>query len=239
MKKSSLILVLFSLVGGTILAQYNHTLNRATRALVENAERYSSATNYLPDDYTGSPYTNEAFLPGVIYENNEPIVTDYMLRFNALENEIEVKESADAADNAIKVLAKSPEIYVKIMNDLFVYNANESIEEQSGYFQVLVVGNKFNLYKKHYKKYYPRKEARNSFERDILASYKDRPIYFIVDQEGSFYEVSDSKNKRAELFDDKKTEINKFINHSKLDLSEESDFIKVFKYFDSFKDASL
>jgi hypothetical protein len=125
------------------------------------------------------------------------------------------------------------------MNDLFFYNFNESIGDHSGYFQVLVVGNKFNLYKKLNKKLYPAKKAKNSFEKDVLATYKDKPVYYIVDQKGKFYDIPDSKKKRVNVFGNKKADINKFVQHNKLDMSEEHNLVKAFKYFDSFKDASL
>ncbi len=238
MKKALLTFVLFGLVG-SLYAQYDDALNESTRRFVEYAERYSSPSHFLPDDYNGTPYSNEVFLPGTIYENNKAIVSDYFFRLNAVEDEMEVKQNLEDPDTEIKVLTKSPDIYVKIMNDLFVYHASEATPEENGYFQVLVVGNNYNLYKKLYKKFYPAKKARNSFEKDILASYKDKPIYYLVNQDGNFYSVPSSKNKRLKTFVSKKTEINKFIKHAKMDITKESDFIKVFKYFDSFKDASL
>lgn len=237
MKKAILTFVLIGLVG-SLSAQF-HSAQRAAAVFVESLERSSTMTYYLPDDYNGSPYFIDTFLPGSIYENNELISSEYYFRYNAIQDEIEVKESPDAPDTEIKVLTKAPEVYVKIMNDLFFYNSADLNADHNGYFQVLVVGNKFNLYKKLNKRFYPAKKAKNSFEKDVLATYKDKPLYYIVDQKGNFFDVPDSKKKRVNVFGNKKADINKFIKHNKLDMSEEHNLVKAFKYFDSFKDAKL
>lgn len=237
MKKAILTFVLIGLVG-SLSAQY-HSAQRSAAVFMQTMERSSTETNYLPDDYIGSPYFMDEFLPGSIYENNEVVASEYYFRYNAIQDVVEVKESPDADDSEIKILTKAPDIYVKIKNDLFFYNTGDSNTEHNGYFQVLVVGNKFNLYKKLNKVVYPAKKARNSFEKDILATYKDKPLYYIVDQDGTFYDIPDSKKKRVNAFGNKKADINKFIKHSKLNIDEEHNLVKAFKYFDSFKDASL
>jgi hypothetical protein len=237
MKKAILTFVLIGLVG-TLSAQYSSS-QRSAAVFMQTMERASTETYYLPDDYIGSPYFMDTFLPGSIYENNEVVASDYYFRYNAIQDEIEVKESPDADDSEIKILTKAPDIYVKIMNDLFFYNTGDSNSDHNGYFQVLVVGNKFNLYKKLNKKLFPAKKARNSFEKDILATYKDKPVYYIVNESGTFFDIPDSKKKRVNAFGNKKADINKFIKHNNLNMSEEHNLIKAFKYFDSFKDARL
>ena len=238
--KKTILTVLFCCLVGSIYGQSRLYLQQRTQEFVQHAERYSSSDSYyLPDEYIGSPYRNETFLAGTIYENNQVISSDYFLRYNAIEDEIEAKENIDTPDTEILVLTKSPEIFVKIVKDLFVYNASDSNPEYNGYFQVVVVGNNYNLYKKHHKKYYPAKKAKNSFEKDVLATYKDKPLYYIVNGEGVFYTIPDSKNKRIKIFGNKSAQINKFVKHSKLDITKESDFIKAFKYFDSFSDTNL
>ena len=237
MKKAILTFVLIGLVG-SLSAQY-HSAQRSTAVFMQTMERSSTETYYLPDDYIGSPYFMDEFLPGSIYENNEVVATEYYFRYNAIQDVIEVKDRPDADDSEIKILTKAPDIYVKIKNDLFFYNTGDSNAEHNGYFQVLVVGNKFNLYKKLNKVVYPAKKARNTFEKDVLATYKDKPLYYIVDQDGTFYDVPDAKKKRVNAFGNKKADINKFIKHSNLNIAEERNLVKAFKYFDSFKDASL
>lgn len=237
MKKTVLTIVLFSIIGA--MSAQIKALYEETYLFVLRAEAHSFESDYLPDDYNGSPYFDYDFLPGTLYENNNIMASNYLFRYNAIQDEVEVKPTVDTPNSEMKILARSPEIYVKGANYLFVFNENTANPALNGYFQVLVVGNSFNLYKKLNKNYYPARKARNSFEKDVLATYTDAPIYYIVDGAGKFYEVPGSKNKKANVFGNKKDEINKFVKHSDLDLSEEKDFVKAFKYFDSFDDASL
>ena len=111
--KKTILTVLFCCLVGSLYGQIRE-LQRQTQAFVQHAERYSSETRYLPDDYIGSPYSNDNFLEGIIYENNQPIITSYLLRYNAIEDEIEAKENAESPDREIQVLIKSPEIFAKI-----------------------------------------------------------------------------------------------------------------------------
>jgi hypothetical protein len=201
---------------------------------LENVERMGSNNSmYLPDEYIGSPYNNPIFLLGNIYEENKVIASNYALRYNAIQDEIEVKENLYVEDSEIKILTRNPEIYVKIMADMFVFRDAIEGSHGAGYFQVLHVGNTYNLYKKVAKKYYPTKKAQNSFEKDVMATYLDRPIYYLVSQEGDFQEFGSSKNKRIKLFQNKQSEVKNLVKSGKLDLTKEKDLLRAVKYYDA------
>jgi hypothetical protein len=207
---------------------------RNTMFFMENVERMgSNNTEYLPDENIGSPYGNAIFLLGNIYEENKIIASNYALRYNAIQDEIEVKENLYVEDSEIKILTKNPEIYVKIMADMFVFRDVIEGSHEAGYFQVLHVGTAYNLYKKVAKKYYAPKKAQNSFESDVLATYIDRPIYYLVSQEGDFQEFGSSKNKRLKLFQNKQSEMKKLVKTGDLDLTEEEDLLRAVKYYDT------
>jgi len=236
MKKTVFTLALLSVLGIlTIDAQITTMADqRNVMFFLENVERTGSNNNlYLPDEYIGSPYCNPIFLLGNIYEENKVVASNYALRYNAMADEIEVKENLYVEDSEIMALAKNPEIYVKIMADMFVFRDAVEGSHGAGYFQILHVGNTYNLYKKVAKKFYPAKKAQTSFEKDILATYVDRPIYYLVSEEGSFQEFRSSKNKRLKLFQNKQSEIKKLVKSGKLDLTKEEDLIRAVKYYDA------
>jgi hypothetical protein len=236
MKKIVFTLVLLSTLSiFTIDAQITTMADqRNVMFFLENVERNGSNNLvYLPDEYVGSPYNNPIFLLGNIYEQNKVVATNYALRYNAIADEIEVKENLYVEDSEIMALAKTPDIYVKIMADMFVFRDAVEASHGAGYFQVLHVGNTYNLYKKNVKKYYPAKKAQNSFEKDVLATYVDRPIYYLVSQDGNFQEFGSSKNKRLKLFQNKQPEIKKLVKSGKLDLTKEKDLVRVVKYYDA------
>ena len=201
---------------------------------MEHVERIGSNNEmYLEDEYKGSPYSNPIFLLGNIYKLDKIVVSNYALRYNAMTDEIEVKETLYDEDDKIQALVRDPEFYVKIMNDMFVFvQGNETIEK-AGYFQIVHAGDNYHLYKKIIKKYYPPKKAQTSFEQDQLASFVDRSVYYLVSQDGNFQEFGSSKKKRLKLFSDKQVEIKKLVKSGKLDLSKEKDLMRVVKYYDA------
>ncbi len=219
---------------GIIQIEMTGTVADAAYVTTSN-ERYSSTDSYLPDEVIGSPFVEEIFQPGVLYESDRSPTTNLYYRYNSYEDDIEVKNNMYDEDKDILILTKSPKIVVKISSDLFMYD-----EKISGYYQVLFQGNKFKLYKRYNKILKPARRAQTSFELDILATYAERPAYFLYSSvDGDIFEIPPSKRKRVKFFGNKQTEINKYVTKYKLDISELENFIKALRYFDSFEDASL
>lgn len=240
MKKTVFTLALLSTISILTIDAQVTTLadQRNTMFFMENVERIgSNNTEYLPDDSIGSPYSNPIFLLGNIYEENKVIASNYALRYNAMQDEIEVKETLYVEDSEIKILTKNPEIYVKIMADMYVFRDAIEGSHQAGYFQILHVGNNYNLYKKVAKKYYPAKKAQNSFEKDVLATYIDKTTYYLVSETGNFQEFGSSKNKRIKVFLNKQSEVKKLVKSGKLDLTKEEDLVRAVKYYDAISSA--
>ena len=234
--KKTIATFIMLIAGISLLAQieyYEYTLLEPNVGV--DIDRYHFGTDiYAPDDINGSPYHNENYQKGVLYEDNKVLSNKLFFRYNVVGGYIEIKKNNSDDDTKRKILIKEPLVYVRIANDLLIYNA--SIEE---YIQVLVIGNNFKLYKKLNKKYNPPRLPRNSFEREILASYKDDPIYYIVTKDENLIELPSTNNKRKKFFASKKNELEKFIEKSKLDLDDERDLIRVFRYFDSFEAINL
>jgi hypothetical protein len=117
---------------------------------------------------------------------------------------------------------------------MYIYN-----EAENGYFEVLFSGNNFKLYKQMNKKLFPARTAQTSFEKDVLATYKDRPEYFLVTKDDQLHEVPSSSSKRIKFFGNKKSDIAKYVKKHNLDLKDETVLVKIVRLFDSFSDASL
>ena len=218
----------------SINAQITTKEQYETTLFLEHIERIGSNNlDYLADEYTGTPYGNPIFLLGKIYENNKVVASNYALRYNAMTDEIEVKKTLYVEDDEIKALTKSSELYVKIMNEMYVYVESNEVIGNAGYFHVLHVGNNYNLYKKVLKKYYPAKKAQTSFEKDVAAKFADRSIYYLVTQDGVFQEFPSSKSKKLKLFGSKQAEMKKYAKKAKLDPNDEYDLLKIVKYYDS------
>ena len=235
MKKTVFTLILLSTLGiFSLVAQNNNPNNYVAQVFLDYVDRHGSDNlDYLEDEYKGTPYNNPIFLLGNIYKLDKIVVENYALRYNAMTDEIEVKETLYVEDDEIQALVRDPEFYVKIMGDMFVFVQGNEIIDQAGYFQVMHAGDNYHLYKKIVKKYYPPKKAQNSFEKDVLASFVDRSEYYLVSQDGKFQEFGSSKKKRLKLFNDRQAEIKKYVSNGRLDLTEEEDLMKVVKYYDT------
>lgn len=235
MNKTIIFLAILTFLSSlSMIAQVPTKEQYETTLFLEHIERVGSNNlDYLDAEYTGTPYGNPIFLLGKIYENNKVVASNYALRYNAMTDEIEVKETLYVEDSDAQALTKSPELYVKIMNDMYVYSESNDIIGNAGYFLVMYVGENYNLYKKIHKKYYPAIKAQNSFEKDVLAKFSDRSVYYLVTQEGVFQEFPTSKSKKLKLFGKKQAEIKKYAKKAKLDINDENDLLKLVKYYDS------
>ncbi len=232
--KSPLFLIFFYLLTNSAIGQYDfHRYVVVEDNVTTGSKRISADNDYLPDDIIGTPYSDEIFNKGVVFENNASKIKDLFFRYNAFEDNIEVKKKLSDGDSEIFILKKDPNILVKLNNEYLIFD-----EKINGYYQILFIGNNYKLYKKLYKKYFKPKTAKSSFEKDILATYKDIPKYYLVDNENELYEFQDSKNKKINLFGNKKSEIKKYVKNNRLNINEEDILIKIVRYFDSFDDAT-
>ena len=170
-------------------------------------------------------YVND-FLLGDVYLENEMILSNGALRYNAVADEIEYKESLNDDDESAKALVKSKEIYAKIMNDTFVFIPSQ------GYYLVIFDGNNLSLLKKVTKKYYPPKKAQNNYERSTLARFEDRFIYTIYTKNGNTLELPRSKSKKLKAFGDDEKIVKSYTKEQNLDLDNEKDIKKLIQYLD-------
>lgn len=197
--------------------------------------RYSLVSNdYLPGEIIGTPFENEIFQEGTLFENNQPVISKLFFRYNVYQEIFEIKRNFEDDDSKIATLKKTSSIVIEIKNDLYFYNENSE-----SYFQILFIGNNYKLLKKSTKTFFKAKRASNSFDRDMLATFKDNSSYYLVDKSDVFHEVPSSKNKKLKFFGNKKDDIKKYVSNNNLDINNEVILIKVVRYFDSFNDASL
>ena len=207
----------------------NRKTQFATEVFVYSADRFDTRSLYdaaTPENYDGTPYYVNDFLLGDVYLENEIILSNGALRYNAIADEIEYKESLNDDDESAKALVKSKEIYAKIMNDTFVFIPSQ------GYYLVIFDGNNLSLLKKVTKKYFPPKKAQNNYERSTLARFEDRFIYTIYTKNGNTLELPRSKSKKLKAFGDDEKIVKSYTKEQNLDLDNEKDIKKLIQYLD-------
>lgn len=207
----------------------NRNTQFKTELFVYSADVFDTRNLYdpaTPENYDGTPYYVNDFLLGDVYLENEIIISNGALRYNAVADEIEYKESLNDDDESAKALVKSKEIYAKIMNDTFVFIPSQ------GYYLVMFDGNNLSLLKKITKKYFPPKKAQNNYERSTLARFEDRFKYTIYSKNGKTLELPKSKNKKLKAFGDDQKIVESYTKEQKLDLNNEKDIKKLIQYLD-------
>ena len=207
----------------------NRNTQFKTELFVYSADVFNTRNLYdpaTPENYDGTPYYVNDFLLGDVYLENEIILSNGALRYNAVADEIEYKESLNDDDKSAKALVKSKEIYAKIMNDTFVFIPSQ------GYYLVIFDGNNLSLLKKVTKKYFPPKKAQNNYERSTLARFEDRFKYTIYSKNGKTLELPKSKNKKIKAFGNDEKIVESYTKEQKLDLNNEKDIKKLIRYLD-------
>jgi len=175
-------------------------------------------------------YVNPLFVPGKIFQGDQLIRDNVLMRFNAYADEIEIKKNSTATN--FSALVKDPDIFVKIANDVYVLVPFRGSNANGGYFNVLSDGKTYDLYKKTTAVYREPRKARTTYDSDIPPSFDKTTTYYLV-KDGTFLEMPNRKSKLLNMMSQKKDEIKDYIKQNKLDLDKEKDLIDVISYFDS------
>lgn len=175
-------------------------------------------------------YVNPNFLPGKIFQGEELIKDNVPMRYNAHGDEIEIKKNS--FEESYSALMKDPNIFVKIANDIYVFVPFQGNNEKGGYFNVLIDGQKYDLYKKVTAFFREPQKARTTYEKDTPPSFEKTVKYYLVEN-GTFLEMPSSKSKVIKMMGGKKDEIKKYIKDNNIDIDKEADLIKLVTYFDS------
>jgi len=190
----------------------------------------------MPDHgytYTGSPYENKAFQPGFVFMDGKILASNVGLRYNAARDEFEIKKSVNTSNYAAKVLVKSEDIYVKIMNRLYVFVDKNEENKTGGYYEVLLDGERISLYKKLSKEFIEGKKSVNSIAADILPMYKEKEQLYLLNEKNELTELPNSRNGRINYFSNNKKQIKQHIRDNKLNINKSYDLIKLIRYYNS------
>ena len=213
-------------------------------ATAQNAVDTPTTNDYLTNksiritnniNYVGTPYAEENFQAGNIYKNGQLVASNVALRYNVLRDELEVKSSASMADAQAKILKRDKDIYVRILNDVYVYMKSSTEEMASGYFKVLYEGEKFHLYQKLTKEFIEGKKAINSVAQDVPPTYKGDEELYLVPVNGTPIELSGSRNRKLKAFPSHNKQLKKYVKENKLNINKDYSLEKLVAYYNTLK----
>ena len=188
----------------------------------------------------GSPYLTEHFVKSKVYFGEE-LIGDYYIRYNALNSEIEIKET-DLKEEAPKRLLANQDLRVKYGNRelRFTTYITKKDETKNGFLSIIEDGENYTLYHRLAVKYSEGKAAANSMVNPIPSRYAHFVEYYyqkkgvdridqLVQKKGSLLKVLDKELRE---------EVSNFLKEYKIDLNEEQDLIRTFNYINSLNTAS-
>ena len=235
MKKIIITVVLSVLTLNTTTAQFDAAMFVSDAFLLDTyIKRQNKDVNFKDTkSYKGTPYNHPNFLLGNIYKEGTLLANNIAIRYNAVADEMEVKQTLTTVDDDARVLTKSQNIYVKIIDDIYVFVPYQGGIENGGYFQVIFEGDEIALYKKHVKNFIPEKKATSSITKTLPAVFKDKPVFYLVTKSGKFYQMPKSRSKKLKVFGDKQNQMKAFTKQYNLDLNKQEDLLTAVKYYDS------
>lgn len=240
--KFSLLSFMFFLVFGFIansqLAQVGMT-GSGDILITASSQLAGRATINIPLnelDFEGSPYIEETYKSGKIIYVGKP-VRDILFRYNAYNEEIEVKKSSIDSDS-LKALKRDKKIAILANGRTlkFLYFTDKLKRRLHGYL-FSIVDNKYSLYKRENVKFSEPKRAQTSFEKNVSARFTKFEAFYIGINNQDILEISNSKNKFLEqlpLKTRKKTA--EFIKSKKLKVKLENDLIQIIEFLNTIED---
>lgn len=196
--------------------------------------------NKAGEEILGSPYLTENFIKSKVYFGDE-FVGDYFVRYNALNSEIEIKDT-ELEEEAPKRLLANQDLRVKYgSRELrFTTYITKKDETKNGYLSIISEGESYTLYHRLAVKYSEGKAAANSMVMAIPSRYAHFVEYYY--KKAGVDRIDQLTQKRGALLKildkEMRDQVNTFIKEEKIDLSEEADLIRTFEYINSIDTSS-
>ncbi|KSA14947.1 MULTISPECIES: hypothetical protein [Maribacter] len=244
-----LMLAITAIVSTTLQAQYSGQVPTNMGGASQNAAAGAAIANFLGpvneayqkrreidlDKFQGSPYTSNTFAPTILKYNDE-VVGNIYYRYNALNEEIEIKKTS-SEDEPYKALVKDKEVSLLINAKplsfkTFVTEKNETI---NGYLTLLQKGNTYDLYQRTLVKFTEGQPAQNSFVAAVPSRFtKFTEYYFQKDGVNRIDQIPQKNKKLLKLIDaSKREDLKIFLKENNLNIKNEQDLAKVFDYLNS------
>jgi len=190
------------------------------------------AVNPRFDNIKGSAYLADYFLPTKLYYDGE-FMENIFYRFNAYNQEIEVKLDAAVNLQDVEALGKDKKISILVDNRKMGFKTFVTADDKTlnGYLITLLDGDKYVLYKREHTVFYPGTVPTSSFVQATPNKFVKHTEYY-VQKEGNnrIDEIEPNTKKFLKVLDGQaKNSIKLFIKDNKLNTKDEADLMKIFE----------
>ncbi len=182
------------------------------------------------DGVKGFPTLYQDFILGEVQTKNNRKLTG-LINYNAQSDELWIKK----AGQTVSVLASEITAFKfdsSKTKTAFNHFAFYSASKKSGYFCILVEGNKpllCRIAKRMLKADFSGAYSTGARSDEFL-TYID---FFTLDKDNHLSEIKQSKNAILSFYEDKKDQILEHLNTEKIDIKKQEDLIKLFAYINS------
>lgn len=234
----SRIIILFTLIGSTCLAQ---TIPDYTEAK-ENVRELGSLSgtgnvktfDNRYEGTKGTPYVFEEWFPGEVFlKNNKRIIIEQM-NYNCYDNEVAYLEPNSKAVMLInKYMVEL--FFLKPGADTLLFVPVQLEADKQPVFVQVLYNDGSSLYKL-YGKEFVRANYEGAYSADRrYDEFADKSSLYLSmqDDPAKYHKVKKSKKQIISAFPGAEDQISAFIKAEKLDLKSEKDLIKLLRYYDS------
>jgi hypothetical protein len=231
--KNPILMLLIILISLPVFSQSNDAIYKigVRQIALDQNNEFLNLTDAEFKLIEGSPYANDEFMEGSIFQGDELLQKNVLLRYNIFSDEIEIKSSINESNYS--ALIKKSGMLVKIFNEVYTLIPFEGSDEKGQYFKVLSTGEHLSLYKKSTVTFTQRTFAKTSYDRDKPAKFTRTDSYFLATRAGNFVEMPESKSKVLKLMKNKEAEVKSYLKTGRINLKDEADLIKLVKYYNN------
>ncbi len=231
--KKYLITLALVIISNSLFSQGLEAANKLNVRMIaiSQVNEFDDLNDAEKSNIIGSPYATKEFKKGLIFEKGKLIESRLLLRYNIFSDEIEIKLDRDSDEYS--ALIKNQDYSIVIDLNTYVSIPYEGSEKKGNYFNFLAEGKHFSLYKKSKVKFEPAKFGKTSYEKDKKAEFITTNTYYLVSNEGTFYELPKSKSKFYKIFKGKEKEMKSFAKKAKINIKIEKDLKRLIKYYNA------
>lgn len=182
----------------------------------------------------GSPYTSNEFSSTTLFYGDDK-VRDVYYRYNALNEEIEVKKTF-APNEGFRGLSRDKNINIivdgnKLSFNTFITSKNKTL---NGYLAELYKGKEYTLYKRIMVKFTEGEDAQNSFIAAKPARFTQFTEYYFKKKGVNRIDQVLQKNSKIlkQIEGDMASDMKSHISENNLNVKNEADLVAVFQFLD-------
>lgn len=180
-----------------------------------------------PDKFTGSPYAEDDFQRGIIYDKNTDKSQPALLRYNSVEDVVEIRLTKDDKSS---VLPKFTHIFYN-MGDYtyFIDNINTDNGYIEAYFARFYDGEKVKFIARPVPRISEAQIAKTSYEKDKPANLDVEFVYYISINGDKYREIRLKEKDLEDFFSSEKME--EYFDEHKI--KTEKDVVELLKYYEN------